>query len=434
MDEPARPTPDPSPGAGTPGVGGTGITPAGATSAGAAAALPPAPFVVRPTDGSPPRFTPLSPRVAVLVVAAIVLGLLLWMARDSVRPFAVGLLLVYLLDIPVSRLVRRGVRRSLAILVVFVLAVVAIVGFLAITLTPLINEVFQFIEDFPRLAEQLNSRLQDLADYYSHLQIPPGLRDWIDSLLAGVANGEPGAGLNLAFLLPLVTGAGSLLGALFGYVILPIWVFYLAKDQERLVGAFDRALPETWKFDTWVVLRSIERVFGQWVRAQVILGFAVGIFTFIGLLILSYFVDPIFGRYAILLSVIAGVLELVPVIGPIISAIPAVLIGATAGIESVIAALVLYTLVQQVENNFLVPKIQGDATDLHPAAVIFAIIIGGALAGLLGAILALPVAAAFRDVVRYLFRRLSPDADETVMPLLRQVGMEPPGGLDPAGG
>ena len=97
-----------------------------------------------------------------------------------------------------------------------------------------------------------------------------------------------------------------------------------------------------------------------------------------------------FGRYAILLSVTAGILELVPIIGPIISAVPAVLLAATAGIEPVIAALILYTLVQQIENNLLVPKIQGDAVALHPAAVMFAIIIGGALAGLLGAILALP--------------------------------------------
>ena len=140
--------------------------------------------------GSPP----LSPRVAVLVVAAIVLGLLLWMARDSVRPFLIGLLLVYLLDIPLRRLVRRGIRRSLAILVVFVLAAVAIVVFLAITLTPLINEIFRFIEDFPRLAEQLNSRLQDLAEYYSHLQIPSGLRDWIDSILAGSRRAGLGPG------------------------------------------------------------------------------------------------------------------------------------------------------------------------------------------------------------------------------------------------
>jgi predicted PurR-regulated permease PerM len=150
------------------------------------------------------------------------------------------------------------------------------------------------------------------------------------------------------------------------------------------------------------------------VRAQLILGLTVGAFTFIGLLVLSRLVDPVFGRYAVLLSVTAGILELLPIIGPIISAVPAVLLAATAGLEPVIAALVLYTLVQQVENNVLVPKIQGDAIEMHPALVMFAIVIGGALGGLLGAILALPVAAASRDVVRYLFRRLSPDAPEAL--------------------
>jgi len=139
-------------------------------------------------------------------------------------------------------------------------------------------------------------------------------------------------------------------------------------------------------------------------------------------------VDPVFGRFAVLLSVIAGVLELLPIIGPIIAAVPAVLLAATAGIESVVAALILYTLVQQIENNFLVPKIQGDATDLHPAAVMFAIIIGGALAGLIGAILALPIAAAGRDVVRYLFRRMSPDDSAEVAALVAKVGATPTDG------
>ena len=208
-------------------------------------------------------------------------------------------------------------------------------------------------------------------------------------------------------------------------MILPVWVFYLLKDRVVLVEAFDRALPPAWRFDTWVLLRTVERVFGQWVRGQLVLGFVVGILTFIGLVILGRTVDPIFGRYAILLSVIAGILELLPIIGPIISAIPAVLLAATAGIEAVIAALVLYTLVQQIENNFLVPKIQGDATDLHPAAVMFAIIIGGALAGLIGAILALPIAAAGRDVVRYLFRRMSPDDEAAVAVLVAKVGATP---------
>jgi predicted PurR-regulated permease PerM len=156
-----------------------------------------------------------------------------------------------------------------------------------------------------------------------------------------------------------------------------------------------------------------------------ILGFTVGIFTFIGLAILSALVDPIFGRYAILLSVIAGVLELLPIIGPIISAVPAVLLAAIAGPAAVVAALLLYTLIQQLENNLLVPKIQGDAVELHPAAVMFAIIVGGSLAGLLGAILALPLTAALRDIVRYLFRRLSADRPEALAASLQNIGMGP---------
>jgi len=413
MDDPARPASTP-----------TGAL-TGAATGDATVALPPPPFLQPAVDGAPPRFVPLSPRVAVLLVAAAVLGLLFWMARDSIRPFIVGLLLVYLLDGPVHRLSRAGVRRSLAILIVYITALTAFVVFMAITLTPLINEILRFAADFPHLAEQLNQRIQDLSDYYSHLQIPPSVREWIDSMIAGLQSGQPGAGLNLAILLPLITGAGSLIGALFGYVILPVWVFYLLKDRVVLVEAFDRALPSAWKFDTWVLLRTVERVFGQWVRGQLVLGFVVGILTFVGLVILGRTVDPIFGRYAILLSVIAGILELLPIIGPIISAIPAVLLAATAGIEAVIAALVLYTLVQQIENTFLVPKIQGDATDLHPAAVMFAIIIGGALAGLIGAILALPIAAAGRDVVRYLFRRMSPDDEAAVAALVAKVGATP---------
>ena len=301
------------------------------------------------------------------------------------------------------------------------------------TLTPLINEIVRFIEDFPRLAEQLDDAART-SSATSTTRTSKILRG--DPRLARQRHrrrrraAEAGAAFDFGVPAPARHGRrqpprGDLrLHHPAGLGVLP-----RSRTRRTLVASFDRALPDAWQFDTWVLLRTVERDFGQWVRAQVILGFAVGVFTFIGLIVLSYLVDPIFGRYAILLSVIAGVLELVPVIGPIISAIPAVLLAATAGIEAVIAALVLYTLVQQVENNFLVPKIQGDATDLHPAAVIFAIIIGGALAGLLGAILALPILSASRDIVRYLFRRLSPDDPEAVL-LADPVACD----MDPAGG
>ena len=390
------------------------------------AALPPPPFVDAASYRHHPRLVPLSPRVAVLIGAAILIGVLLWMARDAVRPFVLGLLLVYLLDPPVRWLARRGMRRSIAIIVVYVVAVVLFVEFLNLTLTPLIDEIVRLLRDLPALAQQLQEQVDRLSQIYDRLAIPDSIRQWIGSMIASTTQGGSGGGgaIDPTDLIPVLTGLTSIVGGLFAYVILPVWVFYVLKDRVTLTRQFDRSLPATWRFDVWAILRIVRQVFGQWVRAQLILGVTVGVFTFIGLLILSATVDPVFGRYAILLSVTAGVLELVPIIGPIISAIPAVLLAATAGIEAVIAAFALYLIVQQVENNLLVPKIQGDAIELHPAVVIAAIVIGGSLAGLLGAILALPVTAAMRDVGRYLFRRLSPDEPEALAASIDGLGLE----------
>jgi predicted PurR-regulated permease PerM len=368
----------------------------------------------------------VSPRVAVLIGAAVVIGVLLWMARDAVRPFVLGLLLVYLLDPPVRWLARRGIRRSVAIIVVYVVAVLVFLEFLNLTLTPLIDEVVRLLRDLPALAQQLQEQADRLSEIYDRLAIPDSIRQWIESMITSITQGGPsgGAAFDPTDLIPVLTGLTSVVGGLFAYVILPVWVFYVLKDRVALTRQFDRSLPATWRFDVWAILRIVRQVFGQWVRAQLILGVTVGVFTFIGLLILSATIDPVFGRYAILLSVTAGILELVPIIGPIISAIPAVLLAATAGIEAVIAAFALYLIVQQVENNVLVPKIQGDAIELHPALVIAAIVIGGSLAGLLGAILALPVTAAMRDVGRYLFRRLSPDEPEALAASIDGLGLE----------
>ena len=364
--EPAEPAADPAPRSepvGDAELGGRDPV-AAAAAAHWSAALPPAPFVEIDESGRR-RMAPLSPRVAVLIGAAVVVGLVLWMARDAVRPFIVGLLLVYLLDPPVRWLTRARVPRLLAILFVYVVAIIAIVEFLNLTLQPLVNEATQFVEDFPALMEQFNEQLKRLAEIYAGLDIPPALREYIDAAIEALTTGE--SSFNPAVLLPLVTGATTFLGGIFAYFLIPVWAFYILKDRVRLLEVFDRSLPAAWRPDTWATLRIVERVFGQWVRGQLLLGLTVGVMTFIGLMILSVTVDPIFGRYAVLLSIIAGILELLPVIGPIIAAVPAILLAATAGLEAVVAAFFLYLAVQQLENYLLVPKIQGDAVKLHPA-------------------------------------------------------------------
>jgi predicted PurR-regulated permease PerM len=107
------------------------------------------------------------------------------------------------------------------------------------------------------------------------------------------------------------------------------------------------------------------------------------------------------------------VLEWFPIIGPIVAAIPAILIGLTISPAAAIAAAILYTAIQQLENNLLVPKVLGDAVKLHPAVMILALVVGGGLFGIGGAILAAPVVAICRDLYRYTFERLHDRPPET---------------------
>jgi predicted PurR-regulated permease PerM len=373
----------------------------------------PPPFLERRSTGDGRRIRPPTARVALVLFAAIVVAFALYLGREALSPFVVGLLLVYLLDPPVERLARLGLPRWIAILIVYALAVVIVIEALSLTLSPLVQQITQVITDLPTLAGQLDAQLQRLSEFYRGLDLPPQLRDAIDSWLEDLAAG--GAGIDIGVLMPVVDVTAGLVSSIFGYLIIPVWAFYLIKDRQSLTQAFNRSLPAEWRADVWAVVGIAERVFGQWVRGQIFLGLTVGFFTFAGLLVLAQLINPVFATYALLLAIIAGLFELLPIIGPILAAIPAVLIAATAGPEAAIAALVLYTLVQQVENNLLVPKIQGDAVELHPSAVMFALVIGAAIAGLLGAILALPITATGRDIYRYLFRRLGGDAPPTVV-------------------
>lgn len=349
-----------------------------------------------PTERTRRGIGPFSPRVALVIVAVVVATVVLYQGRSALGPFVLGLVLAYLIDMPVERMARLGLPRWLSLLIVYAVVAVVVVEVVALTIRPLADELASFIKEFPTFTAQV-------SEMYTHLDLPAPVRNLVDTWLAELGSGistlDPGA------LLPVVSGIAGVVGSVIGYVLIPVWMFYLVKDRPALQAAAERSIPRSWWPDVTAVGGLITRVFGQWVRGQLVLGVTVGVATFAGLILLSVTVDPIFGRFAILLSVIAGVLELLPIIGPILAAIPAVLLALTAGLDVGIAAVILYTAIQQLENYFLVPKIQGDAVELHPSAVMFALIVGGAIAGLLGAILALPIAAAARDVFRYAFHR-----------------------------
>ena len=308
------------------------------------------------------------------------------MARDSVRPFIVGLLFVYLLDPPVRWLVRRGVRRTIAILIVYLVAIVRhrrVPGAHVDAAGQRDAPVHRRLPEARGESSTPSSSGSASSTPVCRSRSPSATGSTASSpASARAAGGRRSA--RPVFLLPLVTGAGSLLGAIFGYLILPVWVFYLLKDGVAWSRQFDRVAAGS---------LAVRRLGGHPDRRARLRAMGP---------------RPAHPRVHGRRLHVHRPDDPEPAGGPDLRALrrPAVdhrrrpgarpdhradhLGGpggparGDAGPAAVVAALALYTLVQQVENNLLVPKIQGDAVELHPAAVMFAIIIGGALAGCSG--------------------------------------------------
>jgi predicted PurR-regulated permease PerM len=212
----------------------------------------------------------------------------------------------------------------------------------------------------------------------------------------------------------------------FGLIIVPVWLFFVLKDRGRFPGAVASALPEAWRPDAANVQAILARVGGRWVRGQLLLGLSIFLASIIGLTFLSLVGFSEFGEFTLILALIAGVLEWFPIIGPIVAAIPAILIGFSISPAAALAAAILYTAIQQLENNLLVPKVMGDAVELHPAVMILALIVGAALFGIPGAILAAPTVAIGRDLYRYTFQRLHDRSPDEAIQTVHGMGPMPP--------
>jgi predicted PurR-regulated permease PerM len=153
---------------------------------------------------------------------------------------------------------------------------------------------------------------------------------------------------------------------------------------------------------------------GGWLLGQLALSATVGLVSFVGLSVLGI-------KGALLLAVIAAIGEVIPIVGPIAAAVPAVLVAATYSPVQAVLTLVLYVLIQQLENNLLVPKIMERAVALHPMAVVLSLLVGGELLGILGAIVSVPVAAAISvalDEVRLERQRVASDLAAPAAPPL----------------
>ena len=352
--------------------------------------------------------------------AVLLLALALVYVLGSVLlPLGLSIVIAYVL-LPVARFIeqrlpwrhgRPGLARTSAVGIIYLAALGVLAAVLLAVIPPTVDQGRQFTEDFPEFLQDARVTIEGWVDEYVDV-ISQDARDQIEEALQDVGDIVGSAAWSVVEqTFGIITGSFALILAL---ATAPVLVFYLMKDGGAILQSLRAPFPATMHPYIRDLFDMADRTLGGYIRGQLTLGVVVGVIVTIGLLALDV-------PFAVVLGVVAGLTELVPIIGPWIGGAVGVLVTLATEPDKLLWVILLYLIVQLLENTLLVPRIQAETLNLHPVAVILVITIGSQFFGLWGVILGPPLTALGRDVIVYFCRQwnAAPQADA---PLLDATG------------
>ena len=376
------------------------------------------------------------PRWAQLVVIPLVVILTVYFARmvsHALFVFLMATLLALLLN-PVAQLLRRArIPRAVSIPAVY-LVMLSVVGvLLAVGLPPLARQAQAIVERLPDWADTFNRELPNYQIFLERYGI------YVD--LVGLANRSTEwlGGLGLSSVGRLFTlgigGAGSLTTLLLVLIV----SFYMLIDGRRILKALVGLFPVE-KAVAEVYLDGLQASFTRFIKGQALLAISVGLAAGIGVWVLGWDVVGIWpegGQYALLFGVWAGVTEIIPYLGPWLGALLPVTLALFHSPVTALWVAMIFWLIQLLENHILVPNIMGSSVGVHPLMVIFALLAGAEVGGILGMLAVLPLLAMVRHTLDFFdlrFSRAHWIGDDGVTPVEVSAATPPPPGGEVPGG
>lgn len=301
----------------------------------------------------------------IIFIALFILALwITYLIRDLLLILFVSVIFVSALSPLVKFLIRLHLPKVLSIAIAYIIIVAIITTLIISILPPMIEQSNKFIVTAPSLVAQFfNITNIDKTVFSSELT---------------------------SFSKNLFSITLALFDNLLTIIFLLVLTFYMLLEQDNLEARIASLFGNREERVRRSIVK-IEEKLGAWLQGQVILSLLIGILSYIGLTILNI-------PYALPLSIIAGVMEVIPVIGPIISAIPAIFIALTISPILSIGVAVMYLIIQQMENHLIVPQVMKRAVGLNPLIVILTIAVGGRLLGIAGALLAVPIAVVLQII------------------------------------
>lgn len=319
----------------------------------------------------------------------IILGCwFLYLVRDIVALLFISLVIVSSIEPAVNWMHERKIPRSLGVGIVYLL-LFSIIGLSISFLIPPLTEQFRDLySKLPEYSQRVEQSLQGIKDYF---QTQGNMLD-IQNLIGQSNSSFSEISGNI-----FSRTVGVFSGFVSAIVVLAL-VFYMAVKQDGIGNFVALVIPEKHKEYALSLTSRIKAKIGRWMTGQLLLMVIIFALDFLGF----YFIGV---PYALSLAIFAGLMEIVPYVGPIVSAIPAVILGLTISPMTGLMVLILVFAIQQFENHVIVPQIMKKALGLDPIAIILALLIGLKLGGVLGAILAIPIATAIGVVIEDLMKK-----------------------------
>ncbi|HHY06769.1 MAG TPA: AI-2E family transporter [Clostridia bacterium] len=332
-------------------------------------------------------------RPLVVLLGFFLLFWLFYLLRAILVPFIIGFIFAYILAPVVQILENRQIPRSVAIIIsyVFFLGLIALFIFYAVPL--LLKDLNQLASLIPRYVQSLQEALWQMQDGYSRVALPEGVRQVIDGAITRVEQ------MSLGFVQGFIHGLIGLLGQSFNLILAPIISYYFLRDFDHLEDHLLKAVPLRYRHEVMQVGKDINRVLRGFIKGSLLVAFWVGLLTTLGMYIIGM-------DFSVLIGIMVGVTNIIPYFGAIISAVPAILLALLKSKWLALYVLGLMVLVHQLESNIISPHVLGSSVGLHPLIIIFALLAGGRLWGFGGLLLAVPLAAILKVIVKHLYLRL----------------------------
>jgi predicted PurR-regulated permease PerM len=317
----------------------------------------------------------VSTKTLIRVLLFILAVWFFWFVRDLLLVLLVAVLIASALEPLAARLQRFRIPRAISVLAAYAFFVVVLVLAITTLVPPLVAEIQALTENLPSLYERLVTVLGQAGVVFGVADVVPSLQKGlldIGQFLAQTSNG-------------IFATTKTVFGGIFSIILTFVISFYLVISRDSLYAFIRSIVPVEHQPYTVRIIKKAQQKIGHWLLAQIILGLIMSTLVFLGLWSLGI-------PYALAIALLAFFAEFVPVIGPTISAIPAVLLGFTNSWWIGVIVIVMFLIIHQVESNVLVPNIMRRAVGLNPLTTILAVLVGAKLAGLVGVVLAVPVA------------------------------------------